>query len=171
MGTRPAALRSALVVVAGIVVLVAGAIALLAFFTARDDSEVHAEDGPGTVYSERATVAGYRLSGPHRPRPIARDRARLSQDQLLHALKLGDVVIVYGSARPPRALIALQDEVAGPFDADIAAAGSAIVLARRPGARGLTALAWRRAQAAATAGDPALRRFAEHWLGKGAQAP
>ncbi len=62
---------------------------------------------------------------------------------------------------------ALQEELAGPFDAEVAAAGQAVVLARRADAGGTVALAWGHAQRASGPGDPRLRAFAEHWLGRG----
>jgi hypothetical protein len=59
--------------------------------------------------------------------------------------------------------------VAGPFDAELAAAGQAVILARRPGAGPATALAWRRILRAGDPADPDLRTFTEHWLGRGLQ--
>jgi hypothetical protein len=74
-------------------------------------------------------------------------------------------VIAYGSAEPPAELVAVQRAVAGPFDAEVAAAGQAVILARRPGLDAPVALAWRRT----LSGSPAeLRGFAEAWLGGGA---
>jgi hypothetical protein len=64
--------------------------------------------------------------------------------------------------------VAVQEEVSGPFDAEIAAAGQAVILARRPGSGPATAAAWRRLLRAQDPADPALREFAEAWLGRGA---
>ena len=61
----------------------------------------------------------------------------------------------------------LQEDVAGPFDAELAAAGQAVILARRAGAGPATALAWRRILKTGDATDPELREFAEAWLGRG----
>ena len=77
------------------------------------------------------------------------------------------MVLRYRGTSPPAALRELQDELTGPFDAEIAAAGQAVILARggKTGAR-----RWRGAAACAPA--PAAIRscgeFAEAWLGEGA---
>jgi len=107
-------------------------------------------------------------SGPHRFAPIRRDRARLTDNQLLTALAAGDVVIFYGARKPPRGLSALARALAGPFSPGLAAAGEAVVLARRPGTTGLLAAAWTRLLAVRSAADPALRAFIDAWLGRGA---
>ena len=49
----------------------------------------------------------------------------------------------------------------------MAAAGQAVILARREGAGPATALAWRHVYRAADPAIPALREFAEAWLGRG----
>ena len=68
-------------------------------------------------------------SGPHRPEPVERDQTELSDDQILEALHLGNVVIAYeGDAARPT----LQARSPA-FDPDLAAAGQAVILARRPG--------------------------------------
>jgi hypothetical protein len=90
----------------------------------------------------------------------------LTDAQLVNALALGDVVILYDGARPDPALVKLQKDVAGPFDAELAAAGQAVILAPRPGAGPATALAWKRILRADPS-DPALHEFAEFWLGRG----
>jgi hypothetical protein len=158
-------------VAAGVLLAVAGLIALVLLFGARDDPEVAgAPEGPGELQPDRgsghdrAAAAGdeWPTSGPHRPELVTRDRRRLSDDQILHALELGNVVILYDAPEPPPALVAVQREVAGPFDAEVAAAGQAVILARRDGAGAGTALAWRRVM---RGGD--LRAFAEAWLGRG----
>ena len=41
--------------------------------------------------------------------PITRDGAEINDDQLLQALELGDVVLLYGGARPAAGLAALAD--------------------------------------------------------------
>src|SRR4029077_18079026 len=43
-------------------------------------------------------------SGAHVPVPVTRDGAELSDDQLLQALEVGDVVLMYGSDQPPARL-------------------------------------------------------------------
>jgi hypothetical protein len=101
--------------------------------------------------------------------PVTRDGAELSDDQILHALEAGNVVLVYGTRVPPRALRALAVDVAGPFAPALVRAGQAVVLARRPGTRGVLALAWTRLLRTPSPDDPQLRAFAEAWLGRGAR--
>lgn len=108
-------------------------------------------------------------SGAHVPEPVLRDAMELSDDQLLEALELGDIVIMYGTSRPPPGLSALAQTVAGsPFSPALAAAGQAVILARRPALGGLLGLAWTRMVQVSTVADPLLRQFAEQWLGRGA---
>jgi hypothetical protein len=107
-------------------------------------------------------------SGAHVPVPIDHDRSPISDDQLLQALALGDVVIMYDTSSPPNALRELVNSVAAPFTPALAAAGQAVVLARRPRTRGLVALAWTRLLRVSTANDPRLRSFILEWLGVGA---
>jgi hypothetical protein len=45
-----------------------------------------------------------------------------------------------------------------------------VVLGRRDDAGGVVALAWGHAQRAAAPDDPALREFADYWLGRGYDA-
>ena len=164
----------------GVLVLLAGIYALSTAFNARDDADVARTEGPGTAEPDRGashgTPAGARgsadppTSGPHEPAAIARDAQELDDDQILHALELGDVVLVYPGRRPPAELLTLQSEVAGPYDAELAAAGQAVILAREPRAAGIQALAWGRRLRADAASDPALLAFTEYWLGRGVQA-
>jgi Protein of unknown function (DUF3105) len=157
-----------------VLVAVAGLIALALLFNARDDPEVEqAPAGPGELQPDRGpghdapakVTDEWPTSGPHREELVTRERRRLTDDQILHALELGNVVILYEQLDP--ALGRLQDEVAGPFDAEVAAAGQAVILARRDGAGPATALAWRRVDEADDPRDPGLREFAEAWLGRG----
>lgn len=90
-----------------------------------------------------------------------------SDDELLEALELGDVVIVCPSRTAPAALRQPQDDLAGPFAAGVAAAGQAVILTRDPSVGQVTALAWRHRLRADSAQDPRLRQFAEFWVGKG----
>jgi hypothetical protein len=107
-------------------------------------------------------------SGPHVPVPVTRDNARLSDNQLLQALENGNVVLMYGGAAAPPGLQALAGSLAGPFTPALAAAGQAVLLARRPGTAGVLGLAWAHLLRVNTAQDPALRQFVEYWLGRGA---
>jgi Protein of unknown function (DUF3105) len=168
-----------LAVVAGALLLGAGVVGLVVVLGSHDDSQVSAATGPGRLEPDRgaghlpsgqhADVPAGLLptSGPHRPVPIARDERELTDDQILHALELGDVVLLYDAARPPAALRRLQRETSGPFDPELAAAGQAVILARRRGDGPATALAWRRDLRATDPAAPQLRDFTEAWLGRG----
>jgi hypothetical protein len=154
---------------------------LITILAARDSSQVSGPAGPGVAEPDRgARHLGPSdpptpdsppdrppTSGPHRPEPIEEQGTGLSEDQLLEALHLGNVVIVYDGDAPGDGLLAIQREVAGDFDPGLAAAGQAVILARRPGTIGVTALAWGRRLQASDETDPQLREFAEAWLGQG----
>ena len=118
-------------------------------------------DGPTTPASPADEPP---TSGPHRPETIQADRTELSDDQILEALALGNVVIAYDGEAPS----AVQEEVSGPFDPELAAAGQAVILAKRPGIGAPQALAWRHRLVASGPDDPKLQEFAEAWLGQGA---
>ena len=121
---------------------------LITVLANRDQSQVHSEDlaalepdrganhpnGPPTPASPPAQPP---TSGPHRPELIEKDQTELSDDQILEALHLGNIVIAYEDD-PPTDL--QQDE----FSPDLAAAGQAVILDHRPGIGPTTALAWRR---------------------------
>ena len=163
-------------VAAGVLVAVAGLIALAVAFNSRDDPEVaSAPEGPGELQPDRGSghdapaevTDEWPTSGPHREELVTRDRRRLTDDQILHALELGNVVILYDAPDPGTGLERVQEEVAGPFDAELAAAGQAVILARRPGAGPATALAWRRVYETDDPLDPRVGEFAEAWLGRG----
>ncbi len=109
-------------------------------------------------------------SGAHVPEPVRHDEARLSDDQILQALELGDVLIVYGTRDPPPGLLAFARSLAPAFSPALAAAGQAVILVHRPGAPGLAALAWAHLLRPTGLSDPRLRRFIQFWLGRGARA-
>jgi hypothetical protein len=174
--------RRLLAVVAGAVLVAAGAAALLLIFAARDDAPVGAPPaaGPGELQpdlgahhlpaGEHVPLGGLTdppTSGAHHPRLITREGKRLSPDEILHALELGDVILFYDAPRPPAALRAVQRDVSGPFDPEVAAAGQQVILAPRPGAGPVTAAAWRRLLRARDPADPRVRAFAEAWIGRG----
>lgn len=155
------------------VAIVAAAVALLGLVLvlgSRDDAEVAPAQGPGELRPDRGAAHDGPArpegdepptSGTHRPELVTRDRRPLTDDQLIHALELGNVVILAERIDPE--LIAVQRAVTGPFDAEVAAAGQAVILARHDGPT--TALAWRRLL---RTDDPAeLQAFAEAWLGRG----
>jgi hypothetical protein len=170
-------LRRALVVALGVAVALAGLLGLMLVLSARDDSQLSAAPaGPGELQPDHgashdapaaASGATPPTSGTHRPDLVTRDRTTLTDDQLIHALELGNVVILYDAPDPGMALERLQRDVAGPFDAELAAAGQAVILARRTSAGPATALAWRRILKTGDPSDPELRAFAEAWIGRG----
>lgn len=110
-------------------------------------------------------------SGPHRVATIGREGSELSDDQVLTALAAGNVILMYGTDRPPAGLRALARSVAAPFTPALAAAGQAVILARRPATLGVLALAWTRMLHVRSVNEPQLRSFALAWLGHGAGRP
>jgi hypothetical protein len=173
-------LERVLIGVASLVIAV-GAIALLSgYFAANDQAGVNGRSGgPGQAFADQGDAhlpvdslrPSYNsdppTSGGHVVEHVSRDGQVLNDYQVLTALAVGDVVILYGGRRPPPALRAAAAAVAGPFTPLLAADGGAVVLARRPGLNGLIGLAWTRMLRVGSV-DPALRRFATYWLGKGA---
>jgi hypothetical protein len=75
---------------------------------------------------------------------------------------------MYGSPQPPPGLRSLASSVAAPFTPALAAAGQAVILARRPGVSRLIGLAWTHSLRVADVRDRLLRPFIEYWLGRGA---
>ncbi len=129
----------------------------------RDLGDAHLKPGqPHPAYSSDPPT-----SGAHVPEPVRRDEAKLNDDQLLQALAAGNVVIMYGGRTPPPGLRAVARSVAAPFTAPLAAAGQAVILARRPGTAGLIGLAWAHMIRVSRANDPLLREFVDYWLGRG----
>jgi hypothetical protein len=136
---------------------------LITVLASRDRSAVGGNDEIGTLEPDRGAEHSAApasppdqppTSGPHRPEPVERDRTELSDDQILEALHLGNIVIAYEGDPPTE----LQEDG---FHPDLAAAGQAVILARRPGIGETTALAWRRRT------TTQLREFAEAYLGQG----
>ena len=169
------------VLVAG-VALAVGLIALLSgYFTGRDPAGVTGSteqigesfadqgDAPLAAGAPRPRYdSDPPTSGPHARIAVTADGRRLDVDRLLSVLAAGDVVVEYGARRAPPGLRALAARTAGPFTPALAAAGQAVVLARRPGSTGLIGLAWTRMIRVGGPQDPLLRRFIEIWLGRGA---
>jgi uncharacterized protein DUF3105 len=159
-----------------------GLIALLSgFFVGRDQAGISGgQIGPGEAFADQGSAllapgqarpaydSNPPTSGAHFPARVLRDGAPLTDDQLLQALALGDVVIMYGGPTPPAALHTLAAGVASPFTPALAAAGQAVILSRRPGTRGLIGLAWAHMLHVAGPQDPLLRQFAAFWLARGA---
>jgi len=100
-------------------------------------------------------------SGPHRFATITGDGTRLRDDQILTAIAAGNVIVFYGTTRPPAALVRL----AGPFTPALARTGLAVIFAPRRGVHGLVAIAWTRMLRAASASDPLLSQFIRSRLG------
>jgi hypothetical protein len=175
---RGAIVIASLAIAVGVIALLSGGLA-----GGRDDPGLSistSASAPGTAYrdqGDRLLSAGSArpaydsdppTSGPHTPAAIHRNAVVISDDQLLQALSLGDVVFLYSSAQPPRGLQAVADGVAPRFTPALAADGQTVILARRAGLSQITALAWTRMLRSDEAGD--LRAFANHWLGRGAGA-
>jgi hypothetical protein len=172
--------KSLLTVLSAVLVAGVGVFGLLSFFTARDQAGVsgHPAKAPGTLYPDQGhrhikpgdprpkAASSPPTSGPHVPVPIKADRRAISRDQLLHALELGDVVLLYPGHVIPGDLVALQRQL-GPFSPKAAAEGQAVILARGPG-KEIEALAWRRIARARNPADPRLAAFTDYWLGQGA---
>jgi Protein of unknown function (DUF3105) len=162
-----------------------GLIAVLSgFFAGRDKAGV---SGPAGVVGQQFKDLGHAhlrpgeprpaynsnppTSGAHIAEPVLVNESRLNVDQLLEALEVGDVVITYGGRHPPPGLQPLARSLGGRFTPSLAAAGQAVLLARRPGTTGLIALAWTRMLRVATPSSPLLRGFTQQWLGRGATGP
>jgi hypothetical protein len=171
-----------LLLVAVVLVAAAAFVGLISVFASRDSSQVGGPSGPGTLEPDRGAEelgadapatpasppADPPTSGPHRAEPVTKQAVALSDDQILTALAQGNVVVAYDGADPPAELVQLQEDTAGPFDASLVEAGQAVILAPRPGAGGVIALAWRRKLETASAADPKLHEFVEAYLGQGA---
>jgi hypothetical protein len=173
----PPALRRAGLVVLLVLLGIGGIAAALLFFASRDQSKVTPAQGPGQVFADQghahASRAGFAYastpptSGPHAIKTIPRDGTRIDADQLLTALELGNVVVLYpGPGEPPAALRALQDAESGPLDPALLQTGNQVVLARYAGVNGIVAAAWRHLQPASSAADPRLKAFVDFWLGR-----
>jgi hypothetical protein len=167
--------------VASLIVSVGAIVLLSGYFAGKDQAGVNGTaPGPGQAFKDLgvrhlppgrprpAYNSDPPTSGPHVPEAVTRDGVRLNDDQLLQALELGNVVIMYGTRTPPAGARALADRIAGPFTPALAATGEAVILARRPGAGGLIGLAWAHMIRVGRASDPLLSRFVQFWLGKGA---
>lgn len=157
--------RRLLPVLIGLLLVAGGLLGLLAFASGRDDPGVSAgaPEGPGVRESAPGDPP---TSGDPAGSPPRRE-GRVTDEQLVAALALGNVALVYGTERPPPALVALRNDAAGPFRPDLASTGLAALLVRRPGVEGVQALAWQRRLETSDADDPLLRDFIDAWLGRG----
>ena len=134
-------MRRAATVVAAVLVALAGTVALVAFLQSRDDAEIGGpRSGPGVV----------------------------AREETAPALRAGNVLLTHRSPADRAALRALAEEVAGPPDPALTQAGQAVLVERRADQEApVVARAWRRRLEVSRADDPALRAFAETWLGQG----
>lgn len=157
-------MRRLLPVLVGLVLVAGGIYGLLTIFSNRDSSEIGTTtQGPGTLETEPGDppTSGTPGNGNLTAEGDVEDPA------LLAALAIGDVALVYGTAKPPPELVRLREDATGGFDPELAAAGQMAFLVRRPGVQGIQALAWQRRLEAEQPGDPQLRAFIDAWLGKG----
>jgi hypothetical protein len=175
------------------IVVVSFAIAIVAigllsgYFTSHDPAGVTGTlGGPGLVFRDLGNArlapgqprptydSNPPTSGPHVPTPVRSDRRALTNNEILTALAAGDVILIYGGATPPPGLAELARSTGGAFSAALAAAGTAVILARLPGIDGIIALAWTRmlpitGMVRVTGRDDAvLKQFIDTWLGRGA---
>jgi len=159
--SHPRARRLGAVLATALVALV-GVAALILFFQSRDDSQL---DRPATAAGPGRPLAdeGRALVGEG---VVRADGVRMDAAAVAGALRLGNVVLLHGSAQPPAALRALAEQIAGPFEPALLRSGQAVVIARRAGVEGVVALAARRTLSAADPADPALEAFVSHWLGR-----
>jgi hypothetical protein len=175
------ALEYVAIALASIALSVALILTLSGYFTGRDQAGLSgSQTTPGVALADLGDAhlrpgqprplynSDPPTSGSHVPASVSRDGVPLSDDQLLQALSLGDVVLMYGGKAPPAGLTGLASELAGPFSAALAAAGQAVIVAPRHGVTGLLGLAWGHFVRVRNAADPRLRQFAEYWLGRGA---
>ena len=159
----------------GLIVLVSG------YFTSRDQAGVSGgSDAPGQAYADLghgvlrpgeprpAYNSNPPTSGAHLPAAVTRDGVALSDDQLLQALEVGDVVIFYGTRQPPAGLEAFTHTVAPAFTPALAAIGETVIVAPRAGTDGLTAVAWAHLLSVQGPSSPGLGDFVSFWLGRGA---
>jgi hypothetical protein len=169
-------------VVLGVLLSLAALAGVLFFAAERDEPGLGSgNEGPGTLYPDQGKdhlALGEEpkvkfnsdppTSGPHIPDPVLRDGVRLTNDQVLQALERGNVVVFFDSAREGRALRRLQRSMTGPFEPAVAGAGQALILARRPGTKGVIAASWRHLLTVRSPTDPQLGAFAQYWIGRAA---
>ena len=80
-------------------------------------------------------------------------------------------MILYAGRPAPELRRLQRDSTGGAFDAEVAAAGQAVVLAGNGVTSGYEARAWGRRLTVRPAEVARLREFAEAWLGEGAPEP
>jgi hypothetical protein len=157
--------RRVLPVLVGIVLVGAGLVGLLAIFHGRDSADLSAKtpvQGPGDAQTTPGDPPTSGAAGGNLQRETT-----VSDPVLVRALSLGDVALVYGAPKPPRALVQMRNDATGAFDPELAAAGQMAFLVHRRGVAGIQALAWKRRLETNNPSDPQLRAFVDAWLGKG----
>lgn len=162
-------MRRLIPVLVGLVLVAGGIYGLLRVFSGRDSSQLSAPSsaqGPGTLEAEDGGGGSPPTAGTPGTGSLTRE-VEVPEPILLHALAIGDVAFAYDARKPPAALVRLRDDLTGPFDPELAAAGQMAFLVRVEGVRGVQALAWRRRFQAGGPADPQLRAFVDAWLGKG----
>jgi hypothetical protein len=172
---RLAVVIAALALAVGVIVLLSGGL-----LAGRDAPGVAGADvGPGVTFADQGDThlapgdlqpvydSEPPTSGAHVFEPVVHQDVELSDYQLLSALEVGDVVLMYGTPQPPADLVALARAVAPPFTPALALQGQAVILAQQPGIPGVIALAWTHLIHVASVSDGALRSFVEFWLGRG----
>ena len=179
----PRLIERLLVVVAAVAVAVAVIALLSGGLLAGHDApgvSAGAQAGPGVAFPDQGDAhlkAGQAhprydseppTSGPHVAAATDRNATQLTDDQLLQALSLGDVVFMYGTRKPPPGLADVARGTAPVFSPALAAIGQAVVLSYRPGTAGVLGLAWAHMVHVRSPTDPTLRSFAQYWLGRGA---
>jgi hypothetical protein len=180
-GDATTPLERVIIGVVSLLVAVGAIAALSGVFAANDQPGVTgATQGPGLAFPDlgHAHLSAGALrppynsdpptSGAHVPEPVLHDEATLNFDQVLQALEVGDVVVFFGGPAPPPGLASLARSVSGHFSPDLAQAGQAVILARRPGTQGLIGVAWTRMVQVSAPDAPLLKQFAQFWLGRGA---
>lgn len=172
---RAAIVLASLVLSIGLIALLSG------FFASRDQSAVSSPaDGPGQQFLDQGHAilqpgeappkydSDPPTSGAHVPILPRRNNVELNDNELLQALQLGDVVIMYRPHEQPPGLSSLVSALASPFSPALAQAGQAVIVAPQPGATGLIGLAWAHMLRVNAPDDPSLEQFVQFWLGKGA---
>ena len=92
----------------------------------RDQGDLHLRPGqPRPAYDSDPPT-----SGPHNPINVTRDRATISDDQLLQALEVGDIVLMYGTRTERSAAAHVHRILAGPRCTDQPRRGTAEIVTR-----------------------------------------
>jgi hypothetical protein len=157
-----------------------GAVLLVLLFVSGRDQGGVSESGESDVgqtfprqgSAHHAPPPGFRYSsspptsGPHRVVKIPGDGHRLSRDQLLSALELGNVVLLHPPGPVPPALLGVQRaEANGPTTVARSREGSAVIIGTFPGTGAkIVALSCGRMLRAASPRDPRIDTFASRYL-------